>query len=100
EFRQGRIGEVGRLALLGEADETAGQERQRSTAVGEDPANVWKLHRRSAEHQMRDGARGIGRVLDRSRRDAGNEASAASGRGRVDIDDGLAPIELLVDRTK
>src|SRR5262249_17623686 len=100
ELGQRTVGQVWLLALLGEADETAGQERQRAATVGEDPTNVRKPRGGAAEHDVRDGARGVGRVFARCRRDAWNEAAAAIGRGRVDIDHGLAPIELLVDRGK
>src|SRR5262249_6899636 len=94
------IGEIRRFALRGQADETAGQERQRTAAVGEDPANIRKLYCRSAEHDVRDGTRGIGGVFDRPRRDARNEAAAASRRGRVDVNDGLATVELFINRGK
>src|SRR5262245_49327299 len=100
ELGERTVGQGRQLALLGETDEAAGQERQRAAAMGEDPADVRKLHGGAAEHEVRDGARGIGRVFDRCRRDARNEAAAAIGRCRVDIDHGLAPIELLVDRGK
>ena len=65
ELGQRPLGELRRLALLGQTDETAGQEGQRAAAVGEYPTDIRKLHRRSAEYEVRDGARGIGRVFDR-----------------------------------
>src|SRR5262249_31754617 len=100
EVGQRAIGEIRWFALRGQADETAGQEWQRTAAVGEDPANIRKLHCRSAEHDVRDGTRGIGGVFDRPRRDARNEAAAASRRGRVDVNDGLATVDLFINRGK
>ena len=66
--------------------------------VREDPADVRILLRRAAEHQMRDGARRVGRVFDRARRDAGHHVAAAVGRQRVHVDHGLAAVELGIDR--
>src|SRR4030081_2325204 len=100
EFGERTIGQIRRFALLGESHETAAEERKRASAVGEDPANVRKLHGSTAEDQMRDRAGGIRRVFDRSRRDAGYEAAAAIGRGRMDINPRLAPVELVIDRRK
>src|SRR4029077_5854849 len=70
ELGQRTVGQVCLLALLGEANEAAGQERQRAATVAEDPANVRKPRGGATEHYMRDGARGVGRVFDRCRRDA------------------------------
>ena len=52
----------------------------------------------AAEHEMRDGARRIGRVFDRPRWDTGHEAAAAVGRRGMHIDHRLAAVELFVDR--
>ena len=100
ELGQGPIWQIRDFAFFGETNETAGQERQRAAAVGEDPANVRKAHCGSGEHEMRNGPRGIGCVFDRRRRYAGNEPSAAIRGGGVDIDHRLAPIQFLVDRGK
>src|ERR1700745_2020646 len=80
---QRTVGQIRLLALLGEANEATGQERQRAATMGEDPANVRKPRGGAAEHHVRDGTRGVGRVFDRCRRDAWNEAAAATGGGRV-----------------
>ena len=68
ELGQRAVGQVRGLALLGEPDEAAGQERQRAAAMGEDPADVGEFRRRAAEDDMRDGAREIRGVFDRAGR--------------------------------
>src|ERR1700730_17180999 len=50
ELGQRTVGQVRLLALLGEANEAAGQERQRAATMGEDPANVGKPRGGAAEH--------------------------------------------------
>ena len=79
-------------------DEARREERQRAAAVREDPADVGILLRRAAEHQMRDGARRVGGVFDRARRNAGHHVGAAIGRQRVHVDHRLAAVELGIDR--
>ena len=56
------------------------------------------LLRRAAEHQVRDGARAVGRVFDRAGRNAGHGVVAAVRRQRMHVDHCLAAVELLVDR--
>ena len=67
-------------------------------AVREDPADVGEFGRHAAEHDVGDGAGGIGCEFDRRRADAGHDLAAAVWRGRMDIDHGLAAVELGIDR--
>ena len=100
EHGERTVGKVCRLAFLGEPHETASEERKRPATMRENPADVRKLHGRATEDQMCDRPGRVGRVFDRSRWDAGHEAAAAIGRGRMNIDHRLAPVELLIDRRK
>ena len=75
-------------------DQALGQEGQRAAGVRENPLDVRKLDRRAAEHDIDDGARGVGAKLHHGRRGVGQQAAAAIGHGRVGVDDSLAPVEL------
>ncbi len=100
ERGHGPLRQERRLLLLGQADEPAGQERQRPARMREDPADVGEFCGGAAEDDMGDRARRIGRVLDRPRRDARHQSAAAVRCGRVNVDHCLAPVELFVDRRK
>ena len=98
--RQRSVGHARILALTGEADQPAGQERQRAAAVRPDPADVRKPERAAgfAEDQAGDRAGRVGGVFDRAGRNALDQRAAAVRRDGVDIDHGLAAVELLVHR--
>ena len=82
------------------ADKALDQERHRPAGVGKNPADVAKFLRVATEDDIGDGARGVGAELDHDRRLGLDQIDAAIGRGRMGIDDGLAPVELFHHRQK
>ena len=61
------------------AREAAEEEGHRAAAVREDPADIGVAGRGAAEDEARDGARGVGRVLDDRRRHLALDVPAAIG---------------------
>ena len=82
-------------AVLGQADEPVGDHGQRAAAMREDPFDVGAAVQRAAEQQADDRAGGVEREFDGRRRDVGNDVEREARRGRVEIDHGLAPVELV-----
>ena len=75
-----------------------GEERHGTAPVRPDPANVGEVRGVSAETDIRDGPGRVGPVFHTPRSHAVVEVPAAIGCGRVDKDDGVAPIEFLKHR--
>ena len=63
-----------------------------------DPANIGEVRGVTAETDIRDGPGRVGPVFHAPRSHAVVEVPAAIGCGRVDKDDGVAPIEFLKHR--
>ena len=98
ELRTGPAGKCG-PAFLGKANEAAGQERQRAPAM----ENIQRMSGYFVTVPLKTrcaSCRGIGGVLNRARANARNETAAVGRRRWMDIDDGFAPVELVVHRSE
>src|SRR5439155_3802937 len=83
------------------AVDTAGQKRHRAASVRPDPADIGIPRRISAETYTRDCSRRVGTVLHASRTHAGRviEIPATIGGRRMDVHDGVAPVEVFHNRS-
>src|SRR6185369_17041942 len=83
------------LRVGGAAIDAAGEERRRPAAMRPDELDVRIARGVAVEGHADDGARRVGAVLDASGREAVAEIPAAVGRCWMNVDDRLAPVELL-----
>lgn len=82
------------------SDKALDQERHCSAGVGKYPTDVPKFLRVAAEDDVCDGTGGIRTVLNHDRLLRLDQIDAAIGRGRMGVDNRLAPIEFFHDGQK